>query len=126
MPSKLATRPSTVRNPRCPLSHSTSTVGMMNELRVSVDLAMRGYEVFKALDAGASCDLVALKEGRCYRVQVKTARAYNLAVGGVKLNCDRSNPERFDLLAVVERATLAITYEPPLLSESAQEYAQAA
>lgn len=111
-PKNRATLPCIVKNPRRPLGHAASTVGMMNEFRVSVDLTSRGYEVFKALDAGASCDLIALKNGQSFRVQVKTAQAYNLADGGIRLMCDRTRPERYDILAVVERTSLDISYEP--------------
>jgi hypothetical protein len=53
---------------------TNSGVGAVNELRVSQDLMIRGYEVFRALAADASCDLIALKDGKTLRIQVRTAR----------------------------------------------------
>ena len=44
----------------------------MGELLVSADLLKKGYEVFRALSPGCSCDLVAMKNEKLIRVEVKT------------------------------------------------------
>ena len=43
---------------------STSTVGAMHELKVSIDLLNRSYAVFRALSPSCPSDLVILKDGR--------------------------------------------------------------
>ena len=48
-------------------------LGALSELRVCVDLAERGYSVFRALSPSAPCDLIALApDGAVLRVEVKT------------------------------------------------------
>ena len=54
------------------LGLSTATVGQIAELYVACDLLKKGYEVFKALSPGASCDLAVLKSGRLIRIEVRT------------------------------------------------------
>ena len=49
------------------------TMGAIGELRVSTDLMMRGFEVFRAMSPCASCDLIVIKDGRQLRVEVRTA-----------------------------------------------------
>ena len=45
--------------------------GVLNELAVVRDLAERGYEVFRPVSTKASCDIIALREGRVVRVEVR-------------------------------------------------------
>ena len=51
---------------------STGTVGAIQELRVSVDLLSRGFEVFRALSPSCSCDILAMKDGKLYPIEVRT------------------------------------------------------
>lgn len=101
--------------------YSTSAMGAMSELRIAIDLTLRGYEVFRALEPSATCDLIALKDGKCLRVQVKTATTYTYAAGGVKLVCSRGASGQYDLLAMVHRETQAISYESPFGEEVSLE-----
>src|ERR1700742_2064229 len=50
----------------------TGTVGAMAELRVCVDLMSRGWHVFRAQSPSCPVDLIAMKEGLCKMVEVKT------------------------------------------------------
>lgn len=50
----------------------TGTVGAIQELRVSIDLMANGYEVFRAISPSCSCDLLALKNGKMFDVEVRT------------------------------------------------------
>ena len=50
----------------------TATVGTIQELRVSVDLLRRGWEVFRALSPSASCDLLILKNNKMIKLEVRT------------------------------------------------------
>jgi len=49
------------------------TVGALNELRAAADLMQRGFHVFRALSPACPADLVAMKDGKCLLVEVKTA-----------------------------------------------------
>ena len=51
---------------------SAGTVGAIAELMVSVALMRKGFEVFRALSPSCSCDLLATKEGKAYKVEVRT------------------------------------------------------
>ena len=53
---------------------SPSSTGALGELRVSIDLMRRGYEVFRALSPSSPCDLIAMKDGKVLRIEVRTAR----------------------------------------------------
>lgn len=52
---------------------SRKNSGAFAELVICADLLKRGYEVFRSVSAHASCDLLAQKEGRIYRIEVRTA-----------------------------------------------------
>jgi predicted nucleic acid-binding Zn ribbon protein len=51
----------------------SATVGTIGELRVSLDLLTKGYEVFRAMSPAASCDLAVLKNGKLLRIEVRTS-----------------------------------------------------
>jgi len=65
-------------NPAVQMLVGTGTQGAIGELVVCVDLLRRGYDVYRAMSPSCPCDLVAIKDGVTYRVEVKTAR-YNSA-----------------------------------------------
>jgi hypothetical protein len=52
---------------------SRTANGARAELLAAAKLMIEGYEVFRALEPGSSCDLVALKNGQASRVEVRTA-----------------------------------------------------
>lgn len=87
--------------------------GALAELAVSADLLSRGFEVFKAVSGSASCDLIAMAEGQCFRVQVKYSS------GERNLRLRRGT---FDLLAEVNPNGL-IRYTP---DDQARVYLEAA
>jgi hypothetical protein len=47
-------------------------VGSHNELIVCADLMKKGYHVFRAVSAYGPCDLIAMKDGKLWRVEVTT------------------------------------------------------
>jgi PD-(D/E)XK nuclease superfamily protein len=51
-----------------------TATGAASELQVAADLLNKGFEVFNAFDPHASCDLIAMKEGRFLRIQVRTGQ----------------------------------------------------
>jgi len=76
---------------------SSATVGAINELRASVDLLRRGYSVFRALSPSCPCDLVLLKDGDVFRVEVTTG--HNSSNG--RLYYPKKDPQLYDILAIV-------------------------
>lgn len=107
-------------SPRCsrepylnpsPLRHiNASTVGTIQELRVSSDLLLRGYAVFRALSPACTCDLAILAEGKLLRIEVTTG-VTNPRTGAFRWS--PHDPERYDVLAVVTWEG-EITYLPAL------------
>ena len=75
----------------------SGTVGAINELRVSVDLLVKGYSVFRALSPNCPCDLVLLFGRRVFRVEVTTG--HRTSTG--RLTWPIKDGTRFDVLAVV-------------------------
>jgi len=47
-------------------------IGKLSELRVSIDLVGKGYEVFHSLISLCSCDFMVIKSNKILRVEVKT------------------------------------------------------
>jgi len=80
----------------------------MSELLACADLIRKGYEVFRSVSQAATCDILALKDGKTYRVEVKTA--YRLKNGKIA-HC-RPILGRFDVLALVVDGTCF--YDPPI------------
>lgn len=91
---------------------SPSVIGSINELRVVVDLLMRGFHVFRNVCPGAPCDLALLIDSRLIRVEVTTG---SYTPRG-SLSYPPHNAENRDLLAVV--APDKIIYMPELESLS--------
>ena len=74
---------------------SSGTVGAIGELRVAVDLMIRGYDVFRALSPHTSCDLAFIENGQLLRVEVRSG--YRTTTGNIRI----SNPKhRADILAI--------------------------
>jgi hypothetical protein len=53
---------------------SSGTIGAISELRVATDLLNKGYEVYRALSPTCSGDLIAQKENKLFKIEVKTAQ----------------------------------------------------
>ena len=87
----------------------TGTVGVVQELRVAIDLLLKNYEVFHAFSPSCSCDLAVLKDGKLLRVEVTTA--YRTGIGTV--NHPAKKNKLFDILALVFKDG-QIIYEPKL------------
>ena len=91
----------------------SATTGAISELRVGVDLLMRGFEVFRALSPSCSCDLAILREGKLLRVEVRTGTVYRKANGDLTYNQQKLQV-RADILAAVYPDR--IIYKPELLT----------
>ena len=88
--------------------HSNANIGAASELVAAADLIAKGYEVFRAQTPNASCDLIALKNGICERVEVRTGRMRS--DGTVTCGFDGGDHGRSDLLAVVLKAERMVYY----------------
>lgn len=73
-----------------------NTTGRLSELRVAADLVARGYEVFLQF-GNNSCDMIALKDGRGHRVEVKSGTMRNGKVSKIH----KLDTTAHDLLATV-------------------------
>jgi hypothetical protein len=100
------------RNP-LPEMRCTADTGAVAELIVCADLLQRGFEVFRAVSPGATCDLIALKEGRSLRVQVRTASV--TVTGSIQIR-QPEHPERHDTIALVLVSQHIVSYSPELPS----------
>lgn len=52
----------------------SGTVGAIAELVVCADLMKKGFDVYRAVSPHAYADLIAIKDGRLYQFEVRTAR----------------------------------------------------
>ena len=92
-------------NPQTKLKASAS--GAISEYKVIIDLLIRGFEVFRSVEPGATCDLAILKNGNLLRVEVKTLK---YQVNGKPFPLNR--PIKADILASVMHD--GILYTPTL------------
>src|SRR3990167_9036150 len=76
--------------------------GAIQELRVSVDLLKKGFEVFRVLSPICSCDVLVKKENKIFSVEVKSGNNGYSPCGREKIKAD--------CFAVVFRDK--IVYEP--------------
>jgi len=51
---------------------SSSTVGAISEIEISSDLMKKGYAVFRAMSPSCFCDLIAIKKGKLFKIEVRT------------------------------------------------------
>lgn len=86
----------------------TRKLGGIGELTVCANLLRSGFAVFRAVADHEDCDVVAIKDGKVYRVEVKTCR--RLASG--KIVMPQADPARFDVLAAIDHFG-CISYLPP-------------
>lgn len=93
-------------------SLSRSDIGAVSEMLVSADLLRRGYHVFRAISPNGPVDLIAMKDGKPWRIEVKTGTIYR---GTERRSWPKPRyPEQTDHVAVVFLAKNEITYIPEL------------
>ena len=63
-----------IQYPESTLGLATGVVGARSELLASADLLKRGYEVYRSLSPHCSSDLIAAKDGKLLRIEVRTGR----------------------------------------------------
>ena len=86
----------------------TSSVGAIAELMVTQDLLRKGYEIFRAISASCSCDLIALKNKKLFRIEVKTVYP---KLDGTYSTLTWLDSSKFDVLAYVCGNTSKIMYQ---------------
>ena len=86
---------------------SSGKTGTISELLIAADLLRRGFDVFRAVSQSCSCDLAVLRDGKLYRIEVKTATR---SISG-HLHYPKKNIAA-DHVALV--CGPAIEYHPPL------------
>jgi len=95
-----------------PVSYShlhPSAIGTLQELRVCGDLIAKGFEVFRAVCGGCSCDLAILKDRKVLRIEVTTV----IKSPAGKLSYLLHDPQKYDILALVFRSGEVI-YKPTM------------
>lgn len=86
--------------------NNSTRVGDFGEVLVMLDLMRKGYEVFRAICRAAIVDLVVLKDGKLFRVEV--TKGFRDGVKP-KLRWPKHDRTRYDVLAIWE-SDGSITY----------------
>lgn len=89
---------------------SPGTTGAIGELTVALDLMKKGYEVHRAMSPCSSSDLIAIKDDRIYRFEVRSARKHKLTG---KLMFSKRNV-RAENIAVSILSEGTIEYQPSI------------
>lgn len=92
-------------------SLSSGTVGALAELACSVDLMEKGYAVFRALSPACICDLIAFKDGKFLRVEVRTG--YKGEADKISFPMTPKDKGRQDIFAVYIRSRKEVEYFNP-------------
>lgn len=92
-------------------SISSGTVGAIAEMAVAVDLMEKGYAVFRALSPSCLCDLIAIKDGKVLRVEVRTG--YKGEKEKTSFPLAIRDPGRQDVFGIYIRARGTIEYFNP-------------
>jgi hypothetical protein len=95
------------------LNVCSGTIGAIGELRVSVDLLIKGFNVYRALSPSSDSDLAITKGNKLYRVEVTTG--YFDYKGNIINNKKYADSSKFDIVAVVMKSG-EIIYLPELES----------
>lgn len=90
-----------------PITHKLGGIG---ELTVCANLLRSGFSVFRAVADHEDCDVVAIKGGKVYRVEVRTCRR---GPGG-KIFYPKGDPAKYDVMAAVDHFG-GVTYIPPFV-----------
>lgn len=90
-----------------------STVGTISEHLVCLDLLKAGYYVFKSITPNSPYDIVATKENKSYKIEVRTG--YYGEAGRLIYSTKTKHTENpYDILACVVLSNGSVTYIPPL------------
>jgi Holliday junction resolvase-like predicted endonuclease len=104
---QIAWQPLTVK-PIC----SPGNFGGACELMVCADLLLRGFDVYRSVTRHGKFDLVASKEGRLCRIEVKAARSVGETTRAAKVRADQCGTH--DILAHVFILEGRVKYTPDI------------
>jgi hypothetical protein len=76
-------------------------IGVVSELRVCSDLMAKGWNVYRALNPQAPCDVLCFDTKRVLRIEVKTAP--EIEKGATVEFCLKNKIGKFDILALVHK-----------------------
>ena len=73
-----------------------ATVGAAGELLVCSVLMMNGFHVFRSQSPACSCDVIAMKDNRIYRIEITTGYR---GINGIAF--PRHNTDNYDVMAII-------------------------
>lgn len=91
---------------------SPGTIGAINELKVCVDLMIKGFNVFRCMSPNSPHDLIISKDKELLKVEVTTGTRY---ING-NIQHSPKNHHDFDVLAIVVFPG-DIIYRPDIFAE---------
>jgi predicted nucleic acid-binding Zn ribbon protein len=86
-----------VKRPLPEILGCSSNLGTIHELLTAADLMAQGFKVFRAL-SGDTCDLIAMRKGRCFTVEVKTGVMRKKGSANIML---KPHQRKYDVYALV-------------------------
>ncbi len=89
---------------------SSATIGAIGELKVCIDLLVKGYNVYRSVSPACPCDLAITHKEKFIRVEVTTG--HKSAQGKIFHN-KKMDKNKFDVLAIVLKSQ-EIIYVPDL------------
>lgn len=105
------------RNPKSPLTQlATNTVAEANEMKVAIDLLVKGWQVYRAAFPGMLCDMLIYSPNAVRYEEDSGMRRVEVTSGNYAANGTLSHPIRtpanYDVLAIVTPSK--IVYKPEL------------
>jgi len=92
------------------LGLDSGRVGSISELAVCIDLLTKGYYVFRSMSPSGPIDLIAMKDGKTLKIEVKTT--YRTFSGKIKK--PKHSHDQHDVMAVFIPDEKTIEYTPRL------------
>lgn len=83
----------------CDTTIPSGTVGAISELEISSDLMKKGYSIFRSLSPSCFCDIVAIKNEKILKIEIRTGYMTNKE----KIFFPRKKHGEIDLFGIYER-----------------------
>jgi hypothetical protein len=90
---------------------SSGTVGAIGEILVSGELMMKGYEIYRALSPSSGCDILAIKNDKILKIEVRTG--YKTIGNKIAYFEKKTKGEQFAVI-LYEKDNYKIHYFPEL------------
>ncbi|SRR5258705_12660638 len=101
---------------RIPHGRDKVELGTFSELLAAAWFTQQGFQTFKALSPGATCDLLVFKDkgnAKIWRIEVKSTKKFG-PLAPITNNPGRHQIRRFDVLASVNQRGKVRCYKPVL------------